>query len=411
MDRSDMTFSLPTWRITRWLVEPGPDVPENIRHALIASLFGTLPIFIGGAINTILVSAAVAIRQPKPLFIAWLCLEIILCVSRFIVLVTAQRAAAAGRRTPTDISILLAVCWGFSVGFGTFLGLTCGDWVIATLTCLSAAAMVGGICFRNFGAPRMAATMIVLSLGPLCLGTLFAGEPMLLVVFLQIPFYLYSMSAAAFRLNRMMVTTMKAEQENAHRARHDALTGLSNRTGLTTTMSERLKAGADAPARLALLYLDLDGFKAVNDTYGHAAGDRVLQMVADRLNGLVRAGDVTARLGGDEFVVLIEAIDPDAAMLFGERLIDRITGRYELGQGAEASIGVSIGIACAPDHGTDVATLLAAADAALYVAKSLGKSRCALASSVEATASPLWSALPPDHQALAGPASASRSAA
>ncbi|WP_204265424.1 hypothetical protein, partial [Enterobacter hormaechei] len=81
-----------------------------------------------------------------------------------------------------------------------FLGLTCGDWVIATLTCLSAAAMVGGICFRNFGAPRMAATMIVLSLGPLCLGTLFAGEPMLLVVFLQIPFYLYSMSAAAFRL-------------------------------------------------------------------------------------------------------------------------------------------------------------------------------------------------------------------
>ncbi len=389
-----MTFSLPTWRITRWLVEPGPDVPENIRQALIASLFGTLPIFFGGVINTILVSAAVVIRQPKPLFIAWLCFEIALCISRFIVLVSAQRAAAAGRRTPTDISILLAVCWGFSVGLGTFLGLTCGDGVIATLTCLSAAAMVGGICFRNFGAPRMAAAMIVLSLGPLCLGTLFAGEPILLVVFLQIPFYLYSMSAAAFRLNRMMVTTMRAEQENAHRARHDALTGLSNRTGLTTAMSDRLNAKADGPARLALFYLDLDGFKTVNDTYGHAAGDRVLQMVADRLNGLVRGGDVTARLGGDEFVVLIEAIDPEAAMRFGERLISHIAGCYDLGQRAEASVGVSVGIACAPDHGTDVATLLAAADAALYVAKSLGKCRCALATAGAPAASPLWAALP-----------------
>ncbi|WP_246088614.1 GGDEF domain-containing protein [Phreatobacter stygius] len=406
-----MTFSLPTWRVTRWLVEPGADVPDNIRHALIASLFGTLPIFFGGVANTILVATAVVIRQPQPLFIAWLCFEVALCISRFVVLVVAQRAAAAGRKTPTDISIVLAVCWGFSVGLGTFLGLTCGDGVIATLTCLSAAAMVGGICFRNFGAPRMAAAMIVLSLGPLCLGTLFTGEPLLLVVFLQIPFYLYSMSAAAFRLNRMVVTTMKAEQDNAHRARHDALTGLSNRAGLTSALSDRLAGRADAPSHLALFYLDLDGFKTVNDTYGHAAGDRVLQLVADRFDGLVRIGDVTARLGGDEFVVLADMIDPDTALRFGARLIEAIAGSYDLGDGAEALVGVSVGIACAPDHGSDVATLLAAADAALYDAKSLGKCRCALATANAGAANLLRNAPPRDRDRLAGPALAVRSAA
>jgi diguanylate cyclase (GGDEF)-like protein len=409
MDRTDATYSLPTWRVTRWLVEPGPDVPDNIRHALIGSLFGTLPIFFGGVINTILVSSAVALRQPTVPFITWLCFEIVLCTSRFYFLLKSQRAAAAGRKTPTDMVILLAVCWGFSVGIGTFLGLTCGDWVIATLTCLSAAAMVGGICFRNFGAPRMAAAMILLSLGPLCIGSLFAGQPMLLVVFLQIPFYLYSMSAAAFRLNRMMVSTMKAEQENAHRARHDALTGLSNRAGLASAVGERLAAQNDAP-RLALFYLDLDGFKAVNDTYGHGAGDRVLQLVADKLNGLVRIGDVTARLGGDEFVILAENLDAEAALGFGERLIEKVARTYDLDGIGKASIGVSIGIACSPDHGEDVNTLLAAADAALYRAKSLGKCRCALATAGESAPSRLWSALPPERQPPAASPSSGRAA-
>ena len=377
MERTEGTYSLPVWRVTRWLVEPGDDVPDNIRHALITGLFGSLPVFIGGVINTILVAAAVTLRHPSWPFIAWLIFEVVLCLSRLAVLVMGKRAAREGRGTPTDIAIVLAVLWGFSVGLGTFLGLTSGDFVIATLTCLSAAAMVGGICFRNFGAPRMAGLMIALSLGPLCLGTLFAGEPMLLVVFLQIPFYLYSMTAASFRLNRMLVSTMIAEQENAHRARHDALTGLANRVGFAGALDDHLSAPGGT-ARFALFYLDLDGFKAVNDTFGHAAGDRVLQRVAEKLRGLVGPGDVAARLGGDEFVVLAATSDHDTARRFGERLIAGIAGSYDI-DGRTAAIGVSVGIACAPDHGTDLPALLGAADGALYVAKSLGKSRCALA--------------------------------
>lgn len=95
------------------------------------------------------------------------------------------------------------------------------------LASLSAAAMVGGICFRNFGAPRLAGTMILLSLGPIIPGAAFAGEPLFYIVYLQVPMYLAAMTAAAFRLNRMLITTMRAERENSHRAHHDALTGCS----------------------------------------------------------------------------------------------------------------------------------------------------------------------------------------
>src|SRR3546814_5370645 len=102
----------------------------------------------------------------------------------------------------------------------SFISVLSGDWVAATLACLSSAAMVGGIAFRNFAAPRLVALMILLSLGPCAVGGAMSGQPILLVATFQIPFYLVSMTIAAFRLNRMLVATMRAEHANRHRARH-----------------------------------------------------------------------------------------------------------------------------------------------------------------------------------------------
>jgi diguanylate cyclase (GGDEF)-like protein len=373
-------YSFPRWRITRWLADAGPGVPDDIRADLVANLFGTLPVFAGGVINTLIVSAAIAVRQPTALFIAWLIFEITICVVRVILLLFSRRAALKRRKTPTDIYLLLGVAWSASVGYGVIISMASGDWVAATLACLSAAAMVGGICFRNFSAPRLVATMIVCSLG-LCLpGAVLAGEPLLFVVFAQIPMYVVAMTIAAFKLNKMLVATMRAERENDHRARHDALTGLSNRAGLAHAVNSRLVAGPDAP--LALLFLDLDGFKTVNDTHGHGDGDRLLKMVAERLSGLLRATDIAARVGGDEFVVLTEALTHDRAIAFAEGLIAAVANEYELADGVSATIGVSIGIAMAPEHGSDLTQLLAVADAALYEAKSSGKSRCCMASAM-----------------------------
>ncbi|HEY2756752.1 MAG TPA: GGDEF domain-containing protein [Pseudolabrys sp.] len=373
-------YSFPRWRITRWLADAGPSVPEDIRADLVANLFGTLPVFVGGVMNTLIVSAAIAVRQPTPLFLAWLILEITICIARMLVLITARQAALKRRKTPTDIYLLLGIAWSASVGYGVVISMASGDWVAATLAGSSAAAMVGGICFRNFSAPRLVATMIVLSLGPSVPGALLGGEPLLFVVFAQVPVYLAAMTLAAFKLNKMLVATMRAERENDYRAQHDALTGLSNRAGLAHAVNSRLAAGPDVA--LALLFLDLDGFKIVNDTFGHGGGDRLLKMVAERLSRMLRAVDVGARVGGDEFVVLAEALTPERAAAFGEALIASVANGYDLGEGVSASIGVSIGIAMAPEHGSDLTQLLAVADAALYEAKSGGKSRCCMASAI-----------------------------
>src|SRR3546814_19187635 len=107
----------------------------------------------------------------------------------------------------------------------------CSSDLAATLACLSSAAMVGGIAFRNFAAPRLVALMILLSLGPCAVGGAMSGQPILLVAPFQIPFYLVSMTIAAFRLNRMLVATIRAEQANRHRARHADLPCLLNRQG------------------------------------------------------------------------------------------------------------------------------------------------------------------------------------
>lgn len=371
-------FSLPTWRLTRWLADAGADVPAEIRVALIGGLYGTLPIFAGGVINTVAVSLLIALRIPTLPFILWCVFETLCCAVRLAVLLVAQRRAARQQPTPTDLYLLLGIAWAGGVGFGTFISLTSGDWVAATLACLSAAAMVGGICFRNFGAPRMAGLMIFLTLGPCCFAAPFLGEPMMLIVFMQIPFYLYSMSRAGYRLNAMLVSTMRAEREHEFQASHDMLTGLSNRVGLTKALDASFARPADGQ-QLAVIYLDLDGFKAVNDTHGHMAGDRLLQLVSERLRRLVRSGDLAARIGGDEFIVLSEQVGVGKLQGFGERLIRDISLPYELDNRYSVSIGASVGIALSPEHGTDMDTLMNAADAALYQAKSTGKSRCIIA--------------------------------
>ena len=375
-----LAFSLPRWRVTRWLAEPGYPVSPDDRLALIGELYGCWSVFAGGAINTVAVAAALALRTPTALFISWLALELVICLSRLIVMMIAYRRSRYKLTTPTDVHILLSVAWSASVGFGVGISLASGDWVAASLACISSAAMVGGICFRNFSAPRLVGTMILCSIGPVLPGVAISHEPLLFVMYLQMPVYFVAMTGAAFRLNKMLVAVMRAKTESDERALRDPLTGLSNRAGLIEALQRKLAGKADADQRFAVLYLDLDGFKPVNDTFGHAAGDELLKIVGRTLRQVVSPADLIARIGGDEFVVLVSDPSIDHALALGERIIEMITAPVVLPGGARVHIGMSIGIAAAPEHGSDAEALLFAADAALYDAKSSGKSCWRLAS-------------------------------
>jgi diguanylate cyclase (GGDEF)-like protein len=381
MLKDGRVYSPPRWRLTRWLLDAGRDVPPEIAVKLTGSLFSSLPVFFGGVFSTVLVSAVIAARIPRPQFIAWLVLEIVICSSRLTVLLRARDAASEARDTPTDLYVVLGLCWAGSVGYGTFISMVSGDWVVATLACMSSAAMVGGICFRNFGAPRFSAAMILLSLGPVPLGAIFAGEPILWVTLLQTPLYLFAMTASGYQLNANLVSTMRAEQDNERRARRDALTDLLNRNGLERAIEAKWAQRQSGTEQFALLYIDLDGFKAVNDRHGHAIGDRLLQKLSERLKTLVRSDDAAARVGGDEFVVFSEVGDRGSALSFAERVVEDLSTPLDLGDGLLApSVGACIGIALAPQHGRDMVSLLAAADVALYEAKSRGRSSCIVAS-------------------------------
>ncbi len=164
----------------------------------------------------------------------------------------------------------------------------------------------------------------------------------------------------------------RSEEQISFLARHDALTGLPNRS----VLAERIElawAGAGRSFGFALLFLDLDRFKIVNDTLGHAAGDELLKQVAERLRGSIRDGDTVARLGGDEFVVLQSILKtPQAAAILAERIIAAISAPYVIA-GNEVVIGVSIGIDIATDNPPQSHDLLKNADMAMYAAKSQGR--------------------------------------
>lgn len=371
-----LKFSLPKWRLTRWLTYTGKDTPADIRAALIASLFGTLPIFAGGVINTLMISGVVTWRRPEPLYISWLIMELVLAIIRVTLLRAALRAAPKGGNTHTDAYILLALLWAFSVGYGVFITFLNGDWLAATLAGVSCGAMAGGICFRNYGAPRLVGAMIFLSLGPMCLAALFTGEYVTAIVFIQIPFYLISMSIASHRLNRILVSTMLAERDSDRRASEDVLTGLANRAGLQAALERVCSSARGHDSAAALLYMDMDDFKRINDTHGHAAGDQVLKTIADRMRAMLRVDDVAARIGGDEFIVLVTGIDATAALRLGEHLLRDVSQPIALADGTRVSVGLSIGISIMTGANRTPQAALDSADAALYRAKAQGGRRC-----------------------------------
>jgi len=161
-----------------------------------------------------------------------------------------------------------------------------------------------------------------------------------------------------------------AEAAARHQAHHDPLTGLPNRLLFRDRIGTAMQRTTRDGARFALLYVDIDGFKPVNDTHGHGAGDVLLQQIGVRLRESVRASDTAARLGGDEFALLLEEVhSAEEAQQIGEQIVTRLRRPFELGAGLAVNVGASVGLALFPDHAQDRDALMTAADGAMYRAK------------------------------------------
>ncbi len=199
------------------------------------------------------------------------------------------------------------------------------------------------------------------------------------VAWAQISMALLPGDPATYVVHLVDVTERReTEARLAHQALHDSLTGLPNRTLLFDRLAQAVRAAWRGGPGVTVLYLDLDDFKAINDTRGHAVGDRVLVAVADRLSRVLRPADTVARLGGDEFAVVAEGLPEDAARELAERVADVLAEPVQLfdadGHPSEVlPIAASVGLAHSALVPLDVDGLLSAADAAMYRAKQQGR--------------------------------------
>ncbi|MBN1656116.1 MAG: diguanylate cyclase [Deltaproteobacteria bacterium] len=183
--------------------------------------------------------------------------------------------------------------------------------------------------------------------------------------------------ATLFRAVRFGAERKKSAQHLIYLAQRDCLTGLSNRMLFEDRLQHAIKRASRSKQRIGLLYIDLDGFKAINDTRGHAIGDKLLKVAAQRMVDSVREVDMVARLGGDEFVVILESlVNHEDGIIVANRIVDALQAPFFLDR-QDVKISASIGIAVFPEDATDDKKLILSADRAMYLAKAHG-GNCAI---------------------------------
>ncbi|RUO37371.1 hypothetical protein CWE13_05275 [Aliidiomarina shirensis] len=199
------------------------------------------------------------------------------------------------------------------------------------------------------------------------------------IVAISVLLLLAAILAWMAHLRREIERQKVLEAEISYKAYHDELTGLPNRMNIIEKAQKAIITHTQNQRKCALLFIDLDGFKAINDNDGHDAGDELLVAVSQRLHRVVRKNDTVARYGGDEFLILVTNLtEVQQARAIAEKVLSRVSMPYRIATG-EAKIGASIGVAVFPDHGSEYDTLLTAADDAMYAVKESGKNGVVLA--------------------------------
>ncbi|MBR0758456.1 GGDEF domain-containing protein [Bradyrhizobium jicamae] len=359
-----------------WLLAGLHPEPDEVRKELLhqrASKIKTLAVAIFASLLTASIAAALT---GTAWAYGWVAAELVLGSIRVYLMLADIAKAKAAQLTGTTIAPIWAgLASAILISAGCYQCVASGELPLILMAGIGIANLVGGISSRNAGTPRYGALLICILTLPFAIATIVSPIPYLFIIGLQTPLYTAGMIFLLLENHKVLLNLHRSEHSNRQMAHHDLLTGLPNRALNQKLFADLLAVPASEVtsqrSKLAVFCLDLDGFKGVNDGFGHAMGDAVLVQVAKRLRGCVRDVDFACRLGGDEFVVLLPDISDDDAISVARRIIARVSEPFAFEPAAR--IGVSIGIAAAPRDGNTADELLIAADRAMYEAKRRGK--------------------------------------
>lgn len=359
----------------RWISGRLTPLPDEIRVDLAKSFLSSLPQAASISLTSSLGAAVLAYRSKALLDLDLAMLLALIGVYRVAILIVY-------RRVDTPITTIKSALWwqrlqaGGLIGQAALLGalsfnaFTNGDTAAALLALGFVVSFCGGACARLSVVPWVPIATSLLLLGPTIAGALLHSEPPIFAAGVFLIAFVAVMAEATLYLHKLVVDRLVALREASFQASHDGLTSLPNRASFHRHLASACHRKEAAGQDFAVLYLDLDRFKAVNDRLGHTAGDDVLIEVAQRLRLGIGAGDVACRLGGDEFAILAATnSQPAAVAILAKRLVEAITRPIATCNGP-AEVGVSIGIAHSDAHTAAGESILTAADQAMYNTKS-----------------------------------------
>ena len=359
-----------------WLLSGSRTQPVEIRDALVHQRTSKTRTLVVAVVASLLMASIAAGLTGAAWAYGWLAAELVLGSIRLWLMMRAlTRAKKAPQTAPTIAPIWAGLVSMILISAGCYECVRSDHLPLTLMAGIGLANLIGGISSRNAGTPRYGILLICILTVPFSIATILSPTPFLFLVGLQTPIYTAGMIFLLLENHKVLLDLHHSERNNRLMAHHDLLTGLPNRA-LNLKLFSELLAGPypeanSATAKLMVFCLDLDGFKGVNDRFGHATGDAVLVATANRLRASVRDVDVVCRLGGDEFVILLPNIASEDASAIARRIIARVSEPFEFAPAAR--VGVSIGIATAARDGANADELLSAADRAMYEAKRRGK--------------------------------------
>lgn len=357
-----------------WLFRSDAVLGADIQSRLYAQLLSSPAAALMGSLCALCVLAVAIFGSSATIFVIFVVLEVAIAIGRIAIWRWNQRREAASLPIDVSWSALFSLLWCALQGAVAFVIMSGSDHVLQVLSATLVMAALGQICARNYASPRFAILILLLMDLPFVAGAVLAEQPLLSVIVILTPPFFLGARQIITTFHNTLVTSLKAEKENLYLAYHDSLTGILNRQGMDNHLA---KLATEPDHTMAIVSLDLDGFKAINDEYGHGAGDTVLVEVARRIGNVVGKRGAVARMGGDEFMVLVRECGIDEVRNLGEELVEAISKEdIMVASDVPVRVGASAGFACIPQDALTTHQLRIRADLALYDAKGAGKQTC-----------------------------------